>query len=44
MSLILIGIFIAVALVILGQKFPNLQPHRWLIVLPVVLGPFSFPW
>ena len=33
MSLILIGIFVAVALTILGQKFPNLQPYRGLIVL-----------
>jgi regulator of protease activity HflC (stomatin/prohibitin superfamily) len=36
MSLILIGIFVAVALTILGQKFPGLQPYRWLIVLPII--------
>ena len=37
MSLILIGIFVAVALIVLGQKFPNLQPYRWLIIIPVIL-------
>ena len=42
MSLILIGIFVAVALIILGQKFPNLQPYRWLIVLPIILAAILF--
>ena len=42
MSLILVGIFVAVALIILGQKFPNLQPYRWLIVLPIVLAAILF--
>lgn len=37
MSLILLGIFVAVALMVLGQKFPQLQPYRWLIVIPVLL-------
>jgi prohibitin 1 len=37
MSLIIIGIFVAVALTVLGQKFPNLAPYRWLIIVPVIL-------
>ena len=37
MLLIIIGIFVAVALTILGQKFPNLAPYRWLIILPIIL-------
>jgi len=37
MSVILIGIFVAGALIILGQKFPQLQPYRWMIILPVIL-------
>jgi hypothetical protein len=31
MEVILIGIFVAVALIILGQKFPQIQPYRWMI-------------
>ena len=42
MSFILIGIFVAVALVILGQKFPQLQPYRWLLVIPVILAAIVF--
>jgi regulator of protease activity HflC (stomatin/prohibitin superfamily) len=42
MSFILIGIFVAVALIILGQKFPQLQPYRWLLIIPVVLAAIVF--
>ena len=42
MSVILVGIFVAVALIILGQKFPQLQPYRWMIFLPVVLAAVLF--
>ena len=42
MSVILIGIFVVVALIILGQKFPHLQPYRWLLVLPVILAAILF--
>jgi prohibitin 1 len=42
MSVILLGIFVAVALVILGQKFPQLQPYRWMIFLPVILAAILF--
>jgi len=42
MSAILLGIFVVVALVILGQKFPQLQPYRWLIVIPILLGVLLF--
>jgi len=42
MSFILIGIFVAVALIILGQKFPQLQPYRWLLVIPVILAAIVF--
>ncbi|MFZ2088031.1 MAG: prohibitin family protein [Desulfobaccales bacterium] len=42
MSAILLGIFVVLALVILGQKFPQLQPYRWLIVIPILLGVLLF--
>jgi prohibitin 1 len=42
MSVILIGIFVAVALIILGQKFPQLQPYRWVIFLPAILAVILF--
>jgi len=38
MSVILIGIFVAIALIILGQKFPHLQPYRWILIIPVLLA------
>jgi prohibitin 1 len=42
MSVILTGIFVAVALIILGQKFPQLQPYRWVIFLPAILAVILF--
>jgi prohibitin 1 len=42
MEFILIGIFVAVALIILGQKFPQIQPYRWLLVIPVILVAIFF--
>ena len=42
MSFIIIGIFVALALVILGQKFPQIQPYRWLLIVPVVLAAIAF--
>lgn len=42
MSLILLGIFVALALVLLGQKFPQLQPYRWFLIIPVILAVFLF--
>jgi prohibitin 1 len=42
MSVILIGIFVAVALIILGQKFPQLHPYRWVIFLPAILAVILF--
>jgi len=42
MSFILIGIFVALALIILGQKFPQIQPYRWLLVIPVILVAIVF--
>jgi prohibitin 1 len=42
MTLILVGIFVAMALFILGQKFPHLQAYRWLIVIPVILAALLF--
>jgi prohibitin 1 len=42
MTLILIGIFVALALFILGQKFPHLQVYRWLIVIPIILAAVVF--
>ena len=38
MTLILLGIFVALALIILGQKFPQLQPYRWFLIIPVILA------
>ena len=38
MSVILIGIFVILVVVILGQKFPQLQPYRWFLVIPVILA------
>lgn len=38
MTLILLGIFLAIALVVLGQKFPQLQQYlRWWLAIPVIL-------
>lgn len=37
MTLILLGIFMAVALMVLGQKFPQLHTYRWLIIIPLVV-------
>ena len=42
MSFIIIGIFVALALVILGQKFPQIQPYRWLLIVPIVLAAIAF--
>jgi len=42
MTFILIGIFVALGLIILGQKFPHLQVYRWLIVVPVILAAILF--
>jgi prohibitin 1 len=42
MTLILVGIFVVIALFILGQKFPHLQAYRWLIVIPVILAALLF--
>jgi prohibitin 1 len=36
MSAIIFGIFVVMILVVLGQKFPNLQPYRWLVAIPVL--------
>jgi regulator of protease activity HflC (stomatin/prohibitin superfamily) len=38
MSIILIGIFVAIALIVLGQKFPYLQPYRWVLIIPVLVA------
>jgi|UniRef100_A0A7C3SJQ3 regulator of protease activity HflC (stomatin/prohibitin superfamily) len=38
MTLILLGIFLVIALVVLGQKFPALQQYlRWWLAIPVIL-------
>ena len=37
MTFILLGIFIIIAIVVLGQKFPQLQNLRWWLVIPVIL-------
>jgi len=37
LSLILLGIFVAVALMVLGQKFPQLKAYRWFIIVPLIL-------
>lgn len=37
MTLILLGIFVAAAFLALGKKFPQLQPYRWLLIVPVIL-------
>jgi prohibitin 1 len=42
MTFILIGIFVALGLIILGQKFPHLQVYRWIIVVPVILAAILF--
>lgn len=42
MSLILLGIFIVVLLVALGQKFPQFQAYRWYLVIPVLLVFLAF--
>ncbi|MGQ9688774.1 MAG: prohibitin family protein [Desulfobaccales bacterium] len=42
MTLILLGIFVAVAFIILGQKFPHLQAYRWLISVPLILAAILF--
>jgi len=38
MTLILLGIFVAIAFIVLGQKFPQLQPYRWFLIVPVILA------
>jgi prohibitin 1 len=42
MEVILVGIFVAVALIVLGQKFPWLRPYRWMIFIPVILAAILF--
>ena len=42
MEVILVGIFVAIALIILGQKFPQIQPYRWVIFLPIILAAVLF--
>jgi regulator of protease activity HflC (stomatin/prohibitin superfamily) len=42
MFFILFGIFLAVALIILGQKFPQIQPYRWLLAIAVILVAILF--
>jgi regulator of protease activity HflC (stomatin/prohibitin superfamily) len=37
MTFILLGIFIIIAIVVLGQKFPQLQNLRWWLAIPVIL-------
>lgn len=38
MSLVLLGIFIVIALAVLGQKFPELRQYlRWWLAIPVIL-------
>jgi regulator of protease activity HflC (stomatin/prohibitin superfamily) len=37
MTLILLGIFVVIALVVLRQKFPQLQYLRWWLAIPVLL-------
>jgi regulator of protease activity HflC (stomatin/prohibitin superfamily) len=38
MVFILLGIFLALALIVLGQKFPQIQPYRWFLAIPVILA------
>jgi len=38
MTLILLGILIAVALIVLGRNFPQWHSLRWYLAVPVVLG------
>ncbi len=38
MTLIILGIFLFVALVVLGQKFPHLAQYRWWLAVPVGLA------
>jgi regulator of protease activity HflC (stomatin/prohibitin superfamily) len=42
MSAIILGIFVVFALIALGQKFPQLQPYRWLMVIPIILAVLLF--
>jgi prohibitin 1 len=42
MVFILFGIFLTLALIILGQKFPQIQPYRWFLVIPVILAAILF--
>jgi regulator of protease activity HflC (stomatin/prohibitin superfamily) len=37
MTFILLGIFIIIVIVVLGQKFPQLQSFRWWLAIPVIL-------
>lgn len=37
MTLIILGIFLFVALAVLGQKFPQLAQYRWWLAAPVIL-------
>jgi prohibitin 1 len=37
MTLVLLGIFVALALIALGKKFPWLEPYRWLLIVPVLV-------
>ncbi len=42
MSAIILGIFVVFALIALGQKFPQLQPYRWLVAIPIILAVLLF--
>lgn len=38
MTFILLGIFLVIALLILGQKFPQLSQYRWWLAIPLALA------
>lgn len=42
MTFILLGIFIIIAIIVLGQKFPQLQSLRWWLAIPVILVFLAF--
>jgi prohibitin 1 len=43
MTLVLLGIFIVITLVVLGQKFPHIQQYlRWWLAIPVILLLLAF--
>lgn len=43
MTLVLLGIFIVIAFIVLGQKFPHLQQYlRWWLAIPIILVFLAF--